>query len=213
MKSEEKRKKRENLDKMTVISKIPPDELKIMDQYFINGGNRTKAVLSVFPTMGENAAAIMGSQILKKQRNKEYIRLRQIEVQEAAAITPYDIAKELKSLAFSNLVDFLGKSEEEIKQLPKQTQRALAKVTIKTRTFTDTKGNVTEETTHIYQLKNSLDAMEKLARHIGFYEVDNRQKAVQKNILNILAQSSPETLNEIEKAMRVIPVNLSESGS
>ena len=207
MEKEKKLQKRENLDKTAVISKVKLVHLAILDNYFINGYNGTKAVQSVFPEMGDSSASAMASKLLKMRANKEYIRLKQIEIQEAAQITPQEIAKELKTLAFSNLVDFIGLTEQQLKELPESSQRALAKYTLKEKITTLPDGTEIRDITRVYQLKNTLDALEKLARHTGFYEIDNRQKANQVNILNNLAESSPETLNKIEQAMRTIPID------
>ncbi len=200
-------KKVKNRAKIENFPVIKEDHRHFIDEYYTNGFSGVRAALKTWPELSNSAARTKASLILKSAKNKEYIRLKQLENQEAAKVTPAELAKELKQLAFSDVTVFLGKSTKEISELPSEIRRCLSKVTIKENTRVDKDGTEYTETTYQYHLKDSLTALEKLARHIGFYEVDNRQRGQNVNILNILAKSSPETLNKIEEAMRTIEIN------
>jgi len=207
------KKRKKNAKNKNSAIVIKQDAQAFIDEYFINGFSQIKAAQKIWPELSEGSARVKASVTLKSAYNRDYIRTKQMEVQEAAKVTPAEIARELKTLAFSDITAFLGKTEDEIKQLPAEQRRALSKVTIKHKRTRLKDGTEFEETTRQYQLKDSLNALEKLAKHIGFYELDNRQKGQNINVLSVLARSSPETLNQIEQAMRTIDVTPSNPDS
>jgi len=183
-----------------------PDHLAIIDEYFINGFNATKAVRSVYPDLNYNAAHIRAKLVLNSSSNKAYIRDKQADLGKSANISPVEIARELKLIAFADLTDFLDLSEQEIKALPPDQRRALNKVNIKEKETVYKDGTRTKEISRAYSLQDRLKALDMLAKYIGFYEEDNRQKANKVNILALIKEQSPEALNAIEKAMRTIEV-------
>ncbi len=144
---------------------IKEDHRQFIDEYFINGFSQIEAARKLWPESPPATQRTKGSLILKSSLNKDYIRLKQVETQEQAKITPSEIARELKTLAFADLTVFLGKTEDQIKQLPPEQRRALSKVTIKDKVTTLKDGTHFEETTRIYQLKDTLGAMRDLAKH------------------------------------------------
>jgi len=183
-----------------------PDHLAIIDEYFENGFNGRKAVLAILPDLSPNTASIRANVILNSTKNKKYIRDKQNELKKSANISVAEIARELKQIAFADLTDFLTLTEEEIKRLPPDQRRALAKVNIKEKETIYKDGTRTKEINRAYAVQDRLKALDMLAKYIGFYEEDNRQKANKVNILNIIKEQDPDALNAIEKAMRTIEV-------
>jgi len=185
---------------------IKEDHRQLIDEYYINGFSQINAAKVVWPDMTEATQRTWASLVLKNPKYKDYIRSKQVETAEAAKITPAEIARELKNVAFADVTAFVGLTESEIKALPAEQRRSLSKVTIKNKRTRLKDGTEFDETTYSYQLKDTLGALRDLAKHIGFFELDNRQKASHTNVLNILAKSSPETLNALEKAMKTIEI-------
>lgn len=185
---------------------LQPDHLAIIDEYFINGFNGRKAVWSLYPDMSMNTANLKANLILNSAKNKKYIRDKQAELGKAANVSLFEIARELKLIAFADLTDFLDLSEKEIKQLPPDQRRSLNKVSIKEKETVYKDGTRTKEVTRAYALQDRLKALDMLAKYVGFYEADNRQKANKVNILNVIKEQNPEALNALEKALRTIEV-------
>ena len=162
----------------------------VLDEYFSNGLNGVKAVIAVNNRLGRDeieyqAACTLAHLILKKKANQPYIQEKQHQLSIEAGIGTAEILKELKSFAFADVTEFLDLSPEELKQLPSEVRRTLKKVTIKEKSFKNADGTPTTERTYVYELNDKLSALEKIGRHIGFYEADNKQKTPHINLTKL----------------------------
>lgn len=188
-------------NQLSKITAIKPDHKAIIDEYFVNGFNQTQAALKIFPEYSYDRASTLGNMVIQSKRNRAYIRLKQNEIQNYARISPAEIAKELKHIAFADLTEFAGLGPDELRELPAEKRRALQKITFRKKIFRDKAGNTTEEETTIYQIQDKLKALDMLAKHIGFFEEDNKQKASNTNILQVIAKDHPELLTPLLSAV------------
>lgn len=173
--------------------KVLENHKLIIDEYFSNGFNQTQAVLKFNPDLEYHAAATLGHLVINKKDNKPYIQEKQHYLSLEANVSSAEILKELKAFAFADVTRFIGVDEEEVKKLPSDIRRTLKKITVKEKSFKNAMGEPVTEKTMVYEIHDKLSAIEKISRHIGFYEADNRQKAVTIN----LAQFDNVTLNNI----------------
>ncbi len=169
----------------------------VIDEYFINGFNQTQAVITVKERASEDIeyqqASNLGHLIMSAEKNKNYIQHKRMVQSLEANIQAVDILKELKNFAFADITQFLGKSTLEVEQLPEHVKRTLKRVTVKKKSYTYKDGSESEELTTTYEIHDKMSAFEKIAKHIGFYAEDNKQK----NPVMNLADATPEELNVI----------------
>lgn len=96
---------------------------------------------------------------------------------QVASVEDNELIKELRSYLHADITDFVGVDIDKIKSLPKDKRKALQRMKYRKRTYTDTDtGQEVHEQVVEVGLVNKLDAAKELARHIGFYERDNKQK-------------------------------------
>ena len=115
-------------------------------------------------------------QIGEQNINKPAIRTRLRELQQRASkhleITHEDLLSQLKTWAESDITETLGLTTDELKQLPVQVRRLITKAKRTTREHRD--GSI-EEVVEIHFVSKEA-ALDMIAKHIGFYEKDNKQK-------------------------------------
>lgn len=181
--------------------KLKSSHIAIIDEYYLNGFNRLEAVRNI---KGEdfkyNSAHDLFAKLIKREEVQEYIKKKQNEIKRITSIENINILNELLSFAYSDITKYINLSEEEIKQLPQDVKRCISSFETKTTTYLPRgakKGEeVTEKTVKI-KLIDKLKAIEMINKHIGFYAEDNNQKKKTVNVLQILQQSNPETLNAL----------------
>jgi len=169
-----------------------------INEYYCNGFNKRKAVHSINPELSVNSANVTGSYIFNHPDNESYIRQKQHELRELTDIQNEHILRELINWAYSDATQFICLTKEEVKELPSDIKRSIQSIKIKTRTYYDKqiKEEVTEETLEI-KMVDKTKAVEMINKHIGFYSEDNKQRGSNVNILQILKESSPDTLNTL----------------
>ena len=179
-------KKKRTPAKKTPTTKIRPDHRAVIDEYFANGFNGTKAVLAIKPDTEYQQARNLAYLILNSDKNRQYIQEKQTEQGRKARIETPQIVQELKQMATADIGDYIGLSLEEIKALPPEIRRPLKRVQIKEKTYRYKDGSEATEKTVQYELEDRLKALNLLAKYVGMYEADNKQKAtrIQLNQLN-----------------------------
>jgi len=168
----------------------------IIDEYYTNGFNGRKAVLSLNPELSVNSASVTFNHIFTHDKNRAYIQEKRQALRELTNIENEHILRELINWAYSDATQFICLTKEEVKELPSDIKRSIQSIKIKTRTYYDKqiKEEVTEEQLEI-KMVDKTKAVEMINKHIGFYNEDNKQKGANINVLQVLQQSSPETLN------------------
>jgi len=174
-----------------------------IDEYYTNGFNIRKAVLTINPELSLNSASVTGNYIMNHESNKSYITEKRQALKQLTNIENEHILRELISWAYGDATEFVGLTSDEVKQLPADVKRCIQGIKIKTRTYYDKqiKEEVTEESIEI-KLIDKTKAVEMINKHIGFYSEDNRQKGSNINVLQVLQDSNPEILNGLLQAMQ-----------
>lgn len=171
---------------------LNPD-FAIIDEYFANGYNGTKAVMTVKPHISYSYARFESSRIMSDTANKEYIARKRYELSINANVTINDLVNELKGFAFADITQFMGLSEDDVKALEPQQRRHIKKITTNEKVFQDKNGNTTTDISTTYELNDKIKAIDMLGKHLGIYEVHNQQK---QKVIN-LNDATPEQLNAI----------------
>jgi len=179
---------------------------EILDNFQLNGYNGTRAVLSIKPELDYNSAANLYSTIIKSDIGQKYLEQKRAELKRSTGIQNENILKELMTWAYSNIKDFITLSPDEVKELPDEVTRCIQSYIIKEKTYYNKqlKTEVNEKTITL-KLVDKIQAMQQIAKHIGFYEVDNKQKATKIdisklsiNVLNEVLQLTKEDNNTID---------------
>jgi hypothetical protein len=168
----------------------------VIDEYFNNGYNKHKAVLSIYDEIkNPSTAGHTFNAIIKSKQGKVYLENRRNSFAHKALITTEQVLTEFIGWGFADATDFIGLSPDDIKKLPPSTRRAIQSYKETERTETDRQGNKVTTKTIDIKLVNKADAMKETAKIIGAYELDNKQKS--KGI--DLKSASPEELNMLLK--------------
>jgi phage terminase small subunit len=168
----------------------------IIDEYYSNGFNGSKAVRTVSGKESINSKQVFNN-IFKDPANLPYINSKKQSLSRKADIKNLQIVKELINFAYVDATEFINLSPEQVKNLPTDIKRSIQSFEHKKHTYTDR--NDTAHTEEIIKIKlvDKLKAIEMINKHIGFYQADNKQKA---NNIN-LNRLDINTLNNIYQAI------------
>jgi phage terminase small subunit len=145
-------------------------------QYMIDYNATQAYIRAGYAEKGANVAA---SGLLTKLDIKAEIARLQAEKTQATGITAQRVVAEIAKLAFATMKDFTDESND-IRKLHDVDADAVAAVTSFTTTTSETFdkfGQRTEKKQVKLGLANKAEALEKLAKHLGLYNLDNEQKA------------------------------------
>ena len=123
-------------------------------------------------------AGVSASKLLNSANIQAEIARLQLELAESSGITPARVIAEIAKLAFATMKDFTD-ADNDIRKLHDVDADAVAAVTSFTTTTTETydkAGNRSEKKQVKLGLANKAEALEKLAKHLGLYNLDNEQK-------------------------------------
>lgn len=191
--------KAKNMGEITKTKELQENHRLIVDAYFNNGFNKSKAVIEVLGALKHQGQAnhiFNGLSSLKVVKN--YIEQKRLHLSSETNIYKEQILKERISLAFSDITDFIGLTEEELKNLPSEQRRQIQSYKVTERTETTRTGEEITTKTIDLKLIDKSDSLKEISKHIGFYEVDNRQKS---NTIN-LEEATPTELNTVLKLMQ-----------
>ena len=162
----------------------------VIDEYFVNGFNGTKAYQSVYSNASSESADPSFRDILEIPRNKEYLDQKHKEAQDALRVTHEGILEELRNWAYSDITQTISLTPREVEELPESVRRLITKFKKTTRRIGE---EMTEEAIELHFVSKER-AMEMIHKHVGFYEKDNKQKA------NV-EQSKEEILQELKHTL------------
>lgn len=155
----------------------------IIDQYYINGFNGVQAVRTVKGQgYNYNSAASLFNTVMKHESSKVYIQSKSAELKRSTYIQNENILRELINFAYSDITDYIGLTNDELKELPPETRRCIQTVVRKKKRYTNRLGEDVEEETMTVKLIDKIKAFDMINRHIGLYENDNKQNNTSINI-------------------------------
>lgn len=145
-------------------------QIRFCEEYLIDFNGTQAAIRAGY---SKKTAQEIASENLSKPIISEFIKKRQAELSKNASVSAQDVLNELKKIGFSNVQDFIkeGFTIEEIQSLKKEHAAAIQSISIETTEF---KGSTT--TNVKFKLYDKISALEKIAKHIGFFEKDNTQQ-------------------------------------
>ena len=191
--------------KMSHIIEQPKDLHKLcIDEYFNNGFNMSQAVRDIKPGLSDRNTTVTAHTILNSPNNKAYIRSKHEELKAVTNVSTEQVLSELLTYVKSDATKYIGLTIDEIKDLPSDIRRCIQSIKCNTITRTDRKTGEETKTEHLeVKLIDKTRAIEMINKHIGFYSIDNEQKANKINVLQVLEKSDPIALNGLLKAIEL----------
>jgi phage terminase small subunit len=158
----------------------------VVDEWFINGFNGTKAYQKFYPKADSNAADVGFREIYGNLRIKEYIKLKEEGATETLKTSHEALLDELVRWAYSDITETILLTPEQLKELPLDIRRLITKFKHTQRHLRDKEGNV-YETVDVIELHfvSKEKAMEMIHKHTGFYGEHNSQKRKPVSKINV----------------------------
>ena len=173
---------------------ISPKQKRFCEEYIKDLNGKEAAIRSGY---SKNTATQIASSYLNKPAIVEYLEKLQSKTAKRNQITLDELIQDLAEIKNINIADLYDEngSLKDLHQLPGEFTKCIQEITqIKSNWG---KGGENEKQTTKVKFYSRLDAIEKLAKHLGFYEKDNSQsKPEVKFVMNVPDQ---ETANEIKK--------------
>ena len=152
----------------------------IIDEWFINEHNGTKAYSKFYSRVKPETAAVNFSRISEIPEIKAYINEKYEEVAKIVETTHKGILQKLKECVEMDVTEFIGLSPEDIKSLPISLKSLITKFKHTKNKNYNQKGDLLFEQDVIeLNFLSKEKALEMINKHIGFYEKDNEQKVAQ----------------------------------
>lgn len=164
----------------------------IVDEWFVNGFNGTKAYQKFYPESKEDTCATEFLRILRIPKIKDYETDKQNKAKLALETSHDKLLEELRNWAYSDITETLMLSPEQVKKLPIEIRRLITKFKTTTRSYTVGDVINTETVVELWFVSKER-AMEMIHKHTGFYEKDNKDKANKTtNVINLGQGSNPD---------------------
>jgi hypothetical protein len=145
---------------MTTIEQLPltPKQQRFCDEYLIDM-NATRAALAA----GYSKATAMNGQLMQIPKIRAYIEHHTQHAANVMEVSRMELLRELSRIAFANMGDYFD-DEGKLKPMQQLTTDQKAAIWNIRITENDKGSSMT------LRLNNKLSAIEKLARHLGFYK-------------------------------------------
>lgn len=171
--------------------KISKRHKAVIDEYFLNGFNGTKAYLSQYNVKKSSAATKFG-QMVKRVDVMQYKALKEKENEKEVSIDNKRLIEILVSWIESDITQLMDLSMEEIKKLPQDVRRLITEFNRTTR-YKGTGKDAEKIERFNLKFVSKAKAAEMLARHVGLFEKDNKQKGpVIENTINLGSGVKPK---------------------
>lgn len=147
---------------------------KFLDRYFETLKGKESAIYAGF---SEKTAVVQASQMLAIEENEIYLSNKREKAAVKHGITVDNWLAELKETGYSNIQDFITDGNTIIDISAIDRNKASAVSSIK-KTVTENEYGSKEVVE--FKLNDKLAALDKIGRHLGYFEKDNSQKAESK---------------------------------
>ncbi len=99
----------------------------VVDEWFVNGFNGTKAYQKFYPKASDEVGANMFSEIVRIHEVFEYKKQKENKAQIALQTSHGRVLEELRNWAYSDITETLMLTPNEVKELPKNIRRLITK--------------------------------------------------------------------------------------
>jgi len=185
-------------EKLNISKQMTEGVKRFCDRYFETLNGTQSAIYAGF---SENTARSQASQMLDTDEVQEYLdNLRNI-LSEKTGISQQKVLNEIGRIAFADIRKFYKGDNELIPICDLDDDEAAALSSLKVDELYD--GDVHVGKTKEIRLYNKLDALEKLAKHLGMYQKDNEQSKPELIMPEIKVYNSAPPLADSEDKLDV----------
>lgn len=162
---------------------LSPKQEKFCQEYVVDL-NGTQALIRA--GYSEKTAKEQASALLTKLNIKARIKHLQDRLAEKTGVTAERIIAELAKCGFSNVQDFLndGNGIKDISKVPREHAAAVESIKNVSTEYQAKDGKKITKTVVTFSLTDKISALEKLGRHVGIFEKDNKQKESRITMVN-----------------------------
>jgi phage terminase small subunit len=160
---------------------------RFADKYFetLNGSKS-----AVYAGYSESTSRQIAYNLLQEPEVEEYLTKLREKYELKTGITKEKWLNELAEVGFSNIQDFIEDSNN-IKDISKIEKSKAASVSSVKKTVIE--GEFGTKEVVEFKLHDKLNALEKIGRHLGYFEKDNEQlKSQTQNIINLGSGVKPD---------------------
>ena len=173
-----------NCDQMRKLGATTLKKYKqVIDEWFVNGFNGKQAYLKIYPNVKDDTATTNFSKVKDLPELKGYIDAKYEKAARVVDATHEGVLKELMNWVEADITETLLLSPEEVKEFPIKIKRLIIKYKVNERDVYNNEGEISQTIrtieVHFVSKERAIDMINK---HIGFYEIDNAQKAATINI-------------------------------
>lgn len=147
---------------------------KRFSQEYVIDFNATQAAIRA--GYSERTARSQGQRLLTNVDVQKFISELNKKVSDELEITHQDVLKKLAKWVDSDITQVLGLSVDEVKALPEDVRKLIKSFKYRSKTYAQGESIITEDFVECsFVDKETAQGM--INKHVGFYEVDNKQKA------------------------------------
>jgi phage terminase small subunit len=147
----------------------------VVDEWFVNGWNGTKAYQKFYPKASDESADSSFREIVGNSRIDAYVSQKKESALEVLKTSHESLLQELENWAYSDITETLMLKPEEVKELPIEIRRLITKFKTTTKDYSIGDKVVTETVVELWFV-DKVKAMDMIHKHVGFYGLDNAQK-------------------------------------
>lgn len=148
----------------------------VVDEWFINGWNGTKAYQKFYPDSNDDTAAVKFNELVRIGKVEQYISKKKETALQSLKTSHEALLKELENWAYSDITETLELDVEQVKELPSEIRRLITSYKKSETRFGKDNENI--KTTVELKFVSKERAMEMIHKHVGFYAEDNKQKTI-----------------------------------
>ena len=165
-------------------TKLTPMQHRFCHEYVIDNNGTQAAIRAGYAPKNAHVTA---SKYLRISKVKAYVRKLKLELQKKTSTDAEKVIEEFKKIGFANIQDYLH-GENNIRNLcevARDKAAAVESVSTTVNITSNKDGSKEYETRNVkFKLHSKIQALDNLAKHLGLFERDNRQREF--NILEIV---------------------------
>jgi phage terminase small subunit len=153
---------------------------RFCEEFIIDLNGKQAAIRTGY---SELRAAATAADLLTRKDVQDYITQLKKDRSERTEITADMVIKELAKLGFSDIKEYYESENKTIDVTKLENRLSAAISSIK---ITETEGDWGSKTVKEFKLHDKLSALDKIGKHLGIFEKDNKQKAVENGGLQLV---------------------------
>ncbi len=155
-----------------LLAELPNKQQRFVQQYLLDPNGKQAAIRAKY---SERSAEVQASQLLRNPKVYAVVEAGQKRLAELVNVQQYEIVRELRKIAFSNMCAYSSWGPDGVKLTDSE-----ALTPEQTACVAEVGEQITESSRHVkFKLHNKIDALNSLAKHLGMFPSKVEQPSVQ----------------------------------